>query len=417
MVLSIFSIHLLSLAIVGVGSGLPINFRPTAMPIEFFDSLRLLQLYSDAFKYPILGVGTIFLYMNFGFVVLVSLITWVATKKSVNIAILLIVAVFIVNFLGFTTGWYQIVPYLFFSNYFVFHHSFFVNGLTSFVFIVAGGLFVITNSLGLISVGGRDNSSLAVNEFLIRRKYYLVSAIIIFMLLAINVLKSIRALDVNLIDSAINMVFGSNLIYPSFLNYMQLVIINFTPLFFVGLSMANMRRVNITPMLLRYRDKRRFNSIVHFTYQRYLLLYYVGILFLLLAIFVINKDIINSSDYGTIVNGTGVGFIIFNLLVGLSFLISSFFSYAIFSLVSAVANEFLAFITLFVVAYLDTLIDMNGLKLFGIGVVDVLRAIDGNWQMFLMKLAGMMTIVFSFNFIIFKGGHESDRIEKCIEEI
>jgi hypothetical protein len=257
-----FILHLLILFVIGIGT-FGLNFQLKAIDLTGYNELiLLLNKYIENFHSPYIAIISIILYYIFGFMVLLSLLSYVNYRFGYKKVIVVSVIVYVMTFIGFKTELKTILPVVCFNNFILLHHGLFVNGIAKFILVILFGLGVV-----MFCFGKKIKHS-GFNSFIITRKEKIITLSIVLVLILLEIFRSFNIRDVMLTT-----MFGISENSISFIGWMRLTIMYMLPLFFIGIADSRVERYSQAPILIRFKNKASFEYAFSKEYIKYICLY------------------------------------------------------------------------------------------------------------------------------------------------
>lgn len=397
-----FAFYLFSSLLIVLLIGLP-TFKPNMFAGNFGGSshneiLLLLGEYATFSKIPIISILVALLYYCFGFTTLTAILSLINNKKGSRDSVSAAVVILVLTFIGFHTSLSEKLPILFLSNYIIFHRGLFINGLPSFLLTVLTGLGIILFALGYRPPINPRKSLLS--ELTISRKMKQISFLFISGLILIEYFQLVYEGNFNFRDLAIRFMLGTNTDFRSFIGWIKICLIYFSPLFFVGVSISKIKQYQELPIFMRFESIANLHWNILRQYAAFVLQYagFIAVFLTILFIFGKNSSPMSVALYESFGIQLSIPHFIGNIFV---FIITMFFNLALFLMISQVANETVAFIGLISLSFINFLVP--GINFFEInpGILMFLENIRQGVSLLSIKVAFMLSISIGF-FILAK---------------
>jgi len=389
-------LSLLSVLLIGLPTFKPNMFAGNIGGCSHNEILLLLGEYAAFSRIPIISILVALLYYGFGFTTLTAILSLINNKKGSRDSVSAAVVILVLTFIGFHTSLSEKLPVLFLCNYIIFHRGLFMNGLPSFLLTVLTGLGIILFALGYKPPTIARKSLLS--ELTVSRKMKQIIFLFISGLILIEYFQLVYEGNSNIRDLAIRFLLGTNTDFQSFIGWIKICLIYFSPLFFVGVSISKIKQYQELPIFMRFESIANLHWNILWQYAAFVLQYagFIAVFLTTLFIFGKNSSPMSVALYESFGIQLTIPHFIGNIFV---FIITMLFNLALFLMISQVANETVAFIGIISLSFVNLLVP--GIHLFEInpGILMFLETIQQGVDWLLIKIALMLGV--SIGFLIF----------------
>lgn len=280
-----------------VNFGLSDEFRSHALNTYYTSTLQFIYRFKDYFNSPLQATAAVCIYMAMGFLFLYNIMFYIHKLFGDRMVIISLCLILVNVFIGFKTEVDESVLEVFFlNNYFLLHHSLFLNGLWAAGTNIIIGFFVslLLNRAVILKKRGKRTAQ-GRNSYLrsLAEGKLVISATAMMILIGMNLWVMIHW-NYNWMDFLFLNVNGfskSNFYWKEFLSFISYFVI---PIFMISMFLEKEKMNRNTIGLFRYGSLEKWNRNVDKILRTYIAKYsilYVGLLlFSTTVAFFINRS-------------------------------------------------------------------------------------------------------------------------------
>ncbi|EKU93045.1 Uncharacterised protein [Alloiococcus otitis] len=366
-------------------SGLNLDFA------LFFESIM------SVFSNPVFALLASFVYLIFGWLVLVSILSLVNSHFGYRKLVMVTVAFLIVTYLGFNTELDNSFPFLFFNQYFILHHALqaFAQSIDTFIplpLIGLASLVYVFRPIKRLKQEEQTAESL-LRELILPKSVMKWAFVLLGLLLVIDSLQVLYGIvntgQASLQDVIVRLTNGSHANMPDTLAWMRLLLIIMAPLFIIGSQRTLLDRYGEAHFIIRYSSKALLKAKTILTYSRFLLAYALYLVVALSLLFIAGYGSGSPSVFQELLAFYQVPaspIQVFILLLVL-LLAQLFFAFLIYILLSDLLNEVVALLIMVVVSALTAFVSPINMILITSGLSSLVQLLAVPPRFFYLNLA------------------------------
>lgn len=392
-----FGIHLmLSLVLATIFFPFSLSFE-ASLSSRNLDIMMFLEGFMALFSNPVFALLASFVYLIFGWLVLVSILSLVNSHFGYRKLVTVTVVILILTYLGFNTDLDNQFPFLFFNQYFILHHGLQANPQSIYTFIplLIIGFATLVYVFRPIKKHTQDGQTAEsyLRELIFPKSAMKWAFITLSILLIIDTVQVIDAIantgQASLQDVIVRLVNGSHANMPDALSWMRLLLIMMTPLFIIGSQKTLLDRYGEAHFIIRYPSKALLKAKTILTYSRFLLAYALFFVVALSLLFIGGYRSASQSAFQELLDFYQVPAspIQVFILILVLLLAQLFFAFLIYILLSDLLNEVVALLIMVVVSALTAFVSPINMILITSGLSSLVQLLAVSPSFFYLNLA------------------------------
>jgi len=398
--LSLYLFMHILLAILISSFFLRFSFLTTSFEFHgYSEIILLLQSYNEIFAFPLVSLVISVGYFIFGWLVLVCLLSYLNTHATIKHVILLAIAIFITTFIGFQTNIDNLIPFIFFNNYFILHHVLIVKGVQIFALIFLFGSSII---VFLICQNKKNSSSrYVIEQLLLPRKTVKLTFSFLLIVFIIEGLKIVTSDSSLLLDSIFSFVHGSSQQNPSFLGWMKQLFLNIGPIFIIGIYQSKFNKYNELHLIIRQKSKAVLRANRVFAQSKFLLKYAFFIVIILCLSYMSSQSTLKQSLYHEALERHSLEHkphLIFAFFLFI-FVVQFLFNYVVFIKLSNVFGEVIAFIGILILSSLLFYANVGNVILINSGLAAMIEMLSKDTAFLYMNTGLIILLIIIFYYV------------------